>query len=136
MRVGLLEDDIATREMLLLALQEEGHTAINYESAEECLAQLGMTVPAQIGQAQLPIDVLIADLRLGGAISGLEVVQRIRHISSLENLQIILMTAAGFQESELEEIRQLRVAPIEKPFSLDVMMNLIKQTTGDAYPHA
>ncbi len=132
MHVGLLEDDMATQEMLLLVLQEEGYTAVNYGSAEGCLEQLGITGSAMTGQVLPLIDLLIVDLRLGGSVSGLDVIQHIRRTTYLRTLPIILMSAATFNEDDFDEIRQLHIEPIEKPFALDEMMGLIKRMLGNA----
>jgi CheY-like chemotaxis protein len=124
MRVGLLEDDIATQEMFLLILQEEGYTAVNYTSAEECLAAMEITTPSI---TQRPVDVMIIDWRLDGTITGLEVIRRIRNTPHLHTLPIILTTAATVSEAELEEVQQLHVALLEKPFSVDEISQLIKR---------
>lgn len=124
MRVGLLEDDIATQEMFLLVLQEEGYTAVNYSSAEECLAALGVTTP---GAIQSPVDVMLTDWRLGGPFSGIEVIRQIRRTPHLQTLPIILTTAATVNATEMVELQQLHVALLEKPFSVDEISQLIKQ---------
>ncbi len=122
MRIGLLEDDVATQEMVLLVLQEEGHAATIYADAEECLKALGVgdqhPFPA-------PIDLLIVDWRLGGTISGIEVIQQIRQDKRLQDLPIILTTAAPFNDVEL--LTTLHVALLEKPFSVDDMTMLVQR---------
>jgi DNA-binding response OmpR family regulator len=127
MRVGLLEDDIATQEMFLLVLQEEGYTAVNYSNTEECLADLGVTTPRT---GPPPIDVLLIDWHLSGPVTGLGVIRQIRQTSHLDTLPIILTTAALVNATEMEELRQLRVALLEKPFSVDEVSQLIKQVTS------
>ena len=124
MRVGLLEDDIATQEMFLLVLQEEGYTAVNYSNAEECLAALGVTT-SEITQS--PIDVMLTDWRLGGSFTGVEVIRQLRRTPHLQTLPIILTTAATVNATEMAELRQLQVALLEKPFSVDEISQLIKQ---------
>lgn len=122
MRVGLLEDDIAIQEMILLVLQDEGYTVVNYPDAETCLNALGVN---KNGGSELPIDLLIADWRLSGAKTGIEVIRQLRANAHLTNLPIILTTAATF--SDLEELKRLHVTLLEKPFSVDDIINLIKQ---------
>jgi DNA-binding response OmpR family regulator len=133
MRVALLEDDIAIQEMLLLVLQDEGYTTINFPDAEECLAVLSNTV--QQG-TPLPADLMIIDWRLSGSISGVEVIRHIRNVFHLDSLPIILTTAAAF--SDPKELQDLHVALLEKPFSLDEVLSLIgdllarpSETIGD-----
>lgn len=133
MRVGLLEDDIATQEMFLLVLQEEGYTAVNYSSAEECLTALGATTP---GITQPPIDLMLTDWRLGGPFSGIEVIRELRRTPHLQTLPIILTTAATVNAAELAELRQLHVALLEKPFSVDEVSQLIKQLVSAQPPNS
>ena len=122
MRIGLLEDDVATQEMVLLVLQDEGHTATIYADAEECLKALS------IGNRQpspTPIDLLIVDWRLSGTTSGIEVIQQIRQDNRLQDLPVILTTAAPFSDTEL--LKTLHVALLEKPFAVDDMTTLVQR---------
>ncbi len=123
MHVGLLEDDVAIQEMLLLVLEDEGYTVTNYPDAKECLQALTPLTE----RAQSPIDLLIIDWRLGGDIFGTEVIQQIRRNPVLNTLPIILTTAATF--SDIEALRHLQVSLLEKPFSVDDMSLLIKKLT-------
>ena len=123
MHVGLLEDDVAIQEMLLLVLEDEGYTVTNYPDARECLRALTPITT----RAQSPIELLIIDWRLGGDISGTEVIQQIRRNPVLNTLPIILTTAATF--NDVEVLRHLQVSLLEKPFSVDDMALLIKNLT-------
>lgn len=123
MHVGLLEDDVAIQEMLLLVLQDEGYEVTNYDSAEECLQVL----TSRADDSPVPISLLITDWRLDGNISGIEVIQQIRLHPVLNTLPIILTTAATF--SDEDALRDLRVSLLEKPFSVDDMTALIKELT-------
>ena len=118
MRVGLLEDDIAIQEMLLLVLQDEGYTVTNYPSADACLQALLSS------QEPSPIDLLIVDWRLNGSIPGTEVIQQIRQQPQLQTLPIILTTAAAFGDTD--ELQKQHVAFLEKPFAVDDMAKLIR----------
>ena len=124
MRVGLLEDDIAIQEMLLLLLQDEGYVVTNYTNAEECLQAL--LTP----QNESPIDVLIADWRLNGSLSGTEVIQQLRQQPHLKSLPIILTTAAAFHDTD--ELQRLHVAFLEKPFAVDDVAKLIQSMTSSS----
>ena len=123
MHVGLLEDDVAIQEMLLLVLKDEGYTVTNYPNATECLRALTPLTE----RVQSPIDLLIIDWRLGGDISGTEVIQQIRQNTALHTLPIILTTAATF--SDIQALKHLQVSLLEKPFSVDDMTLLIENLT-------
>ena len=118
MRVGLLEDDIAIQEMLLLVLQDEGYTVTNYPDADACLQALLSS------QEPTPIDLLIVDWRLNGSVSGTEVIRQIRQQPQLQTLPIILTTAAAFGDTG--ELQKQHVAFLEKPFAVDDMAKLIR----------
>ncbi len=122
MRVGLLEDDIAIQEMILLMLQEEGYTVVNYPDAESCLESLGVQKAAV---SELPIDLLITDWRLSGVQTGIEVIRQLRSSAHLQTLPIMLTTAATF--NDMEELQKLQVTLLEKPFSLDEITRLIQE---------
>lgn len=128
MRVGLLEDDVAIREMILLVLQDEGHSVLSFSTAEECLEVLNAATQTP---DQIPVDLMIVDWRLGGSIFGTEVIRQIRNDSRFQSLPIILTTAASVQDNE--ELQDFQVALLEKPFSVDEMISLIKELTN-AFP--
>lgn len=132
MHIVLLEDDMAIQHMLQLALEDEGYSVTGYPSADECLDALGVTE-----QRYRPptVDLLIVDRRLSGSISGLEVVRQIRNTPWLETLPIILTTAATYGEREdlQQELKQLNLTLLEKPFAIDEMVDLIKKLTQ---PHS
>lgn len=120
MRVGLLEDDVAIQEMLLLVLQDEGHNVLSFSTAEDCLEAFN-------APEQLPVDLMIVDWRLGGSTFGTEVIRQIRNDPRFQSLPIILTTAASLQDNE--ELQNFQVALLEKPFSVDEMISLIKELT-------
>lgn len=121
MQIGLIEDDVAIREMLQLVLQDAGFTITTYATAEECLEALRATRE----QALLPIDVLIADWRLPGSMSGIELIRYIRDNLHLDSLPIILTTAAAFTDTE--ELKRLHITLLEKPFDIDEVVEALKR---------
>ncbi len=124
MRVGLLEDDVAIQEMLLLVLQDEGHTVLVFPNAEACLDLLGVTKQTD---GDIPVDLMIIDWRLNENITGTEVIQKLRADARLNSLPIILTTAATFNDTQA--LQSLHVSLLEKPFSVDDMIALIKCLT-------
>lgn len=121
MKIGLLEDDSAIQEMLSLVLQDEGYAVTIYPTAEECLNDL--IKPGQEPKS-LPIDLLIVDWRLAGSVPGTEVIRILRSKPSFDSLPIILTTAATFHNTN--ELHDLRVSLLEKPFAVDEIVDLIK----------
>ena len=121
MQIGLLEDDTAIQEMLRLVLQDAGYSVNSYPAADDCLQALFTS--AQERRAS-PIDLLIVDWRLSGSIPGTEVIRALRASEIYSSLPIILTTAATFPNDD--ELRDMRVALLEKPFAVDDVVNLIK----------
>lgn len=128
MRVGLLEDDIAIQEMLLLVLEDEGHSVINFPSADVCLQTFERALQADSTETPPAlVDVMIIDWRLNGPMTGTEVIRRLRTHERLQSLPIILTTAATFNDTA--ELQDLRITLLEKPFSVDEIASLIQQLT-------
>jgi len=130
MRIGLLENDVATREMLCLLLQDENYHVTIYYTAEECLKAL---LRDEHEQKTPPIDLLILDLRLSGEVSGTQVIQQLRGNSRLDALPIILMTASTLTDTE--ELQRLDVILVEKPFDVDEIIRVIKDLTTPPSPY-
>lgn len=124
MHIGLLEDDKSIQEMLRILLQDEGYAATIFPNATECLRAF-FPVDQVEAQAGEPIDLLIVDWRLSGSAPGTEVIRALRNDSTFVSLPIILTTAAAIHNTE--ELQDLDVTLLEKPFALDEIANLIKK---------
>ena len=127
MQIGLLEDDVAIQEMLRLVLEDEYYTVIIYPTAEACLEAL---LADEQEQVSIPIDLLIVDLRLPKAVSGIEVIRQIRSDPQLSSLPIILTTAASF--TEVGGLSDLDVTFLEKPFDIDKLVKMIRELTANS----
>ena len=125
MKIGLLEDDVAIQEMLRLLLEDEHYTVAIYPSAGACLNAL---LTEEQKQLPVPIDLLIVDLRLPKAVSGIEVIRQIRSDPRLSSLPIILTTAASF--IDMEDLSDLHVNFLEKPFDIDNLIKMIEELTA------
>jgi CheY-like chemotaxis protein len=119
MKIGLLEDDIAIQEMLTLVFQGEGYAITIYPTAKDCLDALLQS------EQGLPIDLLIVDWRLAGSVPGTEVIRILRDNPLFAALPIILTTAATIHDTE--ELQDLHVALLQKPFAVDEIVNLTKR---------
>ena len=127
MLIGLLEDDLAIQEMLRLLLQSEGYEVAAYASAEQCLSELRIddTQATCAGPALLMID-----LYLPKAVSGLTIIERIRANPRFVNLPIILMTASAVVDKS--NLQRLRVNLLPKPFDIDEIIQLVHTLTQAA----
>lgn len=125
MQIGLLEDDIAIQELLRFLLQDAGYGVTVFSDAAECLRTLGVTAE-QKPPGGLP-HLLIVDFRLQKSVSGIEVIRQLRATPDLHTLPIILTTAATSIDGN--ELQQLHVTLVEKPFDVDHIMNIIQDLT-------
>jgi two-component system, chemotaxis family, chemotaxis protein CheY len=125
MKIGLLEDDVAIQEMLRLLLEDEHYSVAIYPSADACLNAL---LAEEQKQLPVPIDLLIVDLRLPKAVSGIEVIRQIRSDPRLSSFPIILTTAASF--IDMEDLSDLHVNFLEKPFDIDNLIKMIEELTA------
>ncbi len=106
--------------MLSLLFEGEGHRVIAYASVEECLAGLRVTDP-QPGPS-CP-DLLMIDLHLAHAISGLTVIEQIRANPRLATLPVILMTASA--SITQQDVQLPHVTLLLKPFDIDETLRLV-----------
>jgi DNA-binding response OmpR family regulator len=125
MQIGLLEDDVAIQEMLRLVLEDENYTVVIFPTAEACLKAL---LADERKQGSLPIDLLIVDLRLPRAVSGMEIIRQLRNDPSYSSLPIILTTATSFVD--VEDLSVLHVNFLEKPFDIDILVKMIGELTA------
>jgi two-component system, chemotaxis family, chemotaxis protein CheY len=127
MQIGLLEDDVAIQEMLRLVLEDENYTVVIYPTAEACLEAL---LTDERKQGSVPIDLLIVDLRLPRAISGMEIIRKLRNDPSYSSLPIILTTATSFVD--IGDLTVLHVHFLEKPFDIDKLINMISELIANS----
>lgn len=124
MLIALLEDDLAIQEMLRLVLECAGHDVSIFATAEECLTALQV---AEQTNAQYTPDLLIADLRLPRAVSGITVIESLRANPRLSTLPIILMTASLFPNKQ--ELERLQVTLLPKPFDIERVLRMVDELT-------
>jgi DNA-binding response OmpR family regulator len=127
MQIGLLEDDTAIQEMLRLVLEDEDYTVVIYPTAEACLDAL-LTDEGE--QVSVPIDLLIVDLHLARAVSGIEIIRLLRNEPSYASLPIILTTAASF--IDVKDLSDLHINFLEKPFDIDNIVKMIGELTANS----
>ncbi len=110
-KVLLIEDQESYRTTLEQALAAE-HEVTAVESGERAL---------EVAVAE-PVDLVIADLKLGG-ITGLEVLRRLKRTDPY--LEAIVMTAYGTVETAVEAMKEGAYDYISKPFNLDEFVLLV-----------
>ncbi len=115
MKILVVEDEEAIREMLVMVLEQAGYQVIDVESAESALQAVADEMP----------DLILLDWMLPG-ISGTELARRLKKDESFQDLPIILLTARGEEE---DKVRGLEIGAddyITKPFSPKELVARIK----------
>lgn len=118
-RILVVEDEDLIREMLVMALEEEGYEVVAVNDGQAALSFLHEPEP---GAGQSPFDLLILDLMLP-QINGLDICRLLRH--QRNPIPILILSAKG---SETDRVLGLEVGAddyLTKPFS---MRELIART--------
>jgi DNA-binding response OmpR family regulator len=87
-------------------------------------------LPGDQKRESVPLDLLIVDLRLPRAVSGMEVIRQLRNDPSYSSLPIILTTATSFVD--VEGLSALKVNFLEKPFDIDKLVKMIRELTANS----
>ncbi|MBD0345823.1 MAG: response regulator transcription factor [Coleofasciculus sp. Co-bin14] len=112
MRILVVEDEDLIREMLVLALQEEGYEVVTAADGRTALSLLQDTEPTD---AEFPFNLLILDLMLP-QINGLDLCRLLRYRGNL--VPILILSAKA---SETDRVLGLEVGAddyLTKPFSM------------------
>jgi len=115
LKILVVEDEEAIREMLVMVLEQANLTVIAVGSAEQARESL----------ADNMVDLIILDWMLPG-ISGVELARRLKNEPGYKELPIILLTARGEEE---DKIRGLEIGAddyVTKPFPPKELIARIK----------
>jgi len=114
LQVLVVDDELSSREVLSLCVEQLGHTAWTAPDLPRALA---------IAEAEV-MDLALVDLRLGTH-SGLELMSRLREQSPW--LRVAVITAHGSIETAVEAIRQDAMDYLTKPVTPERLETLIRQ---------
>jgi CheY-like chemotaxis protein len=121
-RVLLAEDDPDLREVIATSLQRGGFEVLE---AKDGLSFLDMVGPWLFGpELRPPADLIVSDVRMPG-ISGLSVLDGIRHVSPA--LPFILITAFPDPETRAEAERLNATFVLDKPFEMQALVSLAQR---------
>jgi two-component system response regulator AtoC len=112
--VLIIDDDESLRTAIKRNLETEGYHAEEQSSALEGLALL----------AQKPVDIVLCDMRMP-EVDGLEFIERCRLVDP--DVTIVLMTGFGSHELALEALKRGAYDYIDKPFSQDELVLILKK---------
>lgn len=112
-QILIIDDEGKMRAVLAMALDAEGYTVDEAESAEAALGKAAESVP----------QVVITDIRLPG-MSGLELLNSIK--KSYPGVECIVMTAFADAKTGIEAMRRGAIEYVVKPFEMDEMLLLVR----------
>jgi two-component system response regulator FixJ len=118
--VLVVDDDAAARESLALLLESEGHRVLAYATAEALLAA---------GRAPAAACI-VADLRLGDGIGGIELMRRLRR--SAVDTPFVLLTGHGDVPLAVAAMREGAHDFLEKPAPPAVLLDTLRAAIARA----
>jgi two-component system, cell cycle sensor histidine kinase and response regulator CckA len=120
-KILLVEDDIAVRDLTKTILRKAGHTVLEAGNVNEALALWP--------QHRATIELLLTDMVMPGALSGMHLADRLR----AENPELRAVIMTGYS-SEILQVDTGAPRVLQKPFTADVLLATIDEAlrTGDA----
>ncbi len=113
-RVLIVDDERSILDTLEILLRGEGFEVEVAGSGHEALARLGEAVP----------DVVLTDIRMPG-VNGMDVLNAVHERDP--EMPVILMTAQASLQSAVQAVNQGAFYYVQKPFSNDEMMALLRR---------
>ena len=122
----VIDDDKPLLDLYSMVLEDEGYRA-----------SLSMNEYGQLADIEtLQPDLIILDIKLGHQYDGFLLLQKLRLYRPTKDIPIIVCTAATEAIREQEEtFRQKHIPVIYKPFDLDELLQVIRQSLP-SHPHS
>jgi CheY-like chemotaxis protein len=121
-RVLIAEDDVALRDMLLLAFENDGWVVVAVGDGASLLDVFSVSLQPKSDIE--PFDVVVSDIRMPGW-GGLA---SIEHLSGNPHAPpVVLITAFGSEEVH-KEARRAGAVVVDKPFDVDDLTALCRRT--------
>jgi len=119
-RVMLVDDEEDIIWGLSRALVKAGYDVMAAAGTDEALAKLSTQ----------PVDILITDIKMPGR-SGLELIMEARQL--YPTIKAVVMTARGSEELHRETMERGAVEYIEKPFDLDMFLDMVARAKEEGF---
>jgi len=113
-RVLIVDDEQSMRQMVAIALRQDGHDVVTAEDGEVAARELDAN----------RVDVVVSDIKMPG-FDGIELLRYARE--HCPETEVILMTAYTSTESAIEALRLGAYDYISKPFEIDELKLTVRQ---------
>lgn len=114
-RILIVEDEVDSREMLDILLQDEGYEVLTAANGREALHVLESATP----------DVIVTDIMMP-FMGGEELLSELRKDAKSKTIPVIVMSAGD----RGEVARRFAAAFVPKPFDIDVFLGVLRKTVG------
>lgn len=114
-RVLIIDDDEIIRKSCEKVLSPEGYTVVSAQSGREGLKLL----------SNKPFDLVLTDLRMPD-MNGIDVLKKVKERGP--DIEVIIITGYGTIKSAIEAIRYGAYDYVEKPFSPEELLNVVRRS--------
>jgi DNA-binding NtrC family response regulator len=123
--IAVVDDDRVYTEMIRDFLDGEGYDTVLFREASTAVESIVQASPALV----------LLDMRMDVAQSGVAILADLRANSATANLPVIVCTAdQQFLRTHAAELQSQNAAFVAKPFDLDVLLDVIERTLADHAP--
>ena len=123
--VLVLDDEPPIRTLMVRFLAAHGYKSAEAGTMSEAIDVIRGT----------PLGAVILDVRLQGAGSGLDVLQRLREQPELQSIPAIVLTSGGLTEDENLMVTRQRAHLFYKPEGFESLVGFLDQLCGRDQPH-
>ncbi|MFV2059370.1 MAG: response regulator [Gammaproteobacteria bacterium] len=122
----IIDDEPFNIDILKVHLTDEGYTILTAENG-----QLGLNI---LNNNKKTIDVILLDRKMP-IMNGMEFLEIIKKDSSINNIPIIMQTAATSDSEVIEGINAGAYYYLTKPFQAEIMLSIVKAAISDYSRH-
>ena len=126
MKIGLLEDNPAIRDLITTTLEMTGHTVVSYTYGISLLEALYVEEHDE-NTVSLPYELLIVDLGLPGELSGLAVIEQLHESINFSTIPIVVVSGTGQHELDAIHERYPTIATLRKPFNIKTLLTVVAE---------
>lgn len=130
MNIGVLDDNVAILDFIRTALELSGHRVQTFDNSTSFLVALLPKQQSNPVAPSFPFDLVIVDLIIQGDLPGTEVIQRIREVTTTQQLPIIVISATGVEQLAQVKHRFPDVVLLSKPFTIKTLLHVIEHLSA------